>query len=67
MKKLLLILAIPGFITLNSCKKSGCFDQSLKDRFANSACTMDCPGVIGCDGKTYCNECIANSQGIHVP
>jgi hypothetical protein len=27
---------------------------------------MDCPGVVGCDGKNYCNECIARTQGIRV-
>jgi hypothetical protein len=26
-------------------------------------CTEDCPGVCGCDGTTYCNECIAGSAG----
>jgi hypothetical protein len=27
-------------------------------------CTKDCPGVCGCDGKFYCNACIAHSEGI---
>jgi hypothetical protein len=50
-----------------SCKKSdGCYDAQLERQFRNSFCTADCPGVIGCDGKTYCNECEANRNGIRV-
>jgi hypothetical protein len=26
-------------------------------------CTKDCPGVCGCDGKFYCNECEAHRAG----
>jgi hypothetical protein len=29
-------------------------------------CTADCPGVCGCDGQFYCNECTANSFGVDV-
>ena len=50
-----------------SCKKSdGCYDAQLEQQFRNSFCTADCPGVVGCDGKTYCNECEANRNGIRV-
>jgi hypothetical protein len=27
-------------------------------------CTEDCPGVCGCDGKFYCNTCLAQRAGI---
>lgn len=51
-----------------SCKKDkgSCYDDGLYQKHKDDMCTMDCPGVIGCDGKTYCNECIANSNGISV-
>jgi len=26
-------------------------------------CTEDCPGVCGCDGKFYCNACLAHRAG----
>ena len=29
-----------------------------------TACTDDCPGVCGCDGKFYCNTCSANAAGV---
>lgn len=29
-------------------------------------CTEDCPGVCGCDGRFYCNECIAATMGVDV-
>ena len=28
-----------------------------------SECNKDCPGVCGCDGTHYCNECLANMAG----
>jgi hypothetical protein len=31
-----------------------------------AGCTADCPGVCGCDGKTYCNACCAHAAGTNV-
>jgi hypothetical protein len=52
--------------TLFSCKKtnSDCFDPLVYEQYKNAICTLDCPGVTGCDGKRYCNECNALSHGI---
>lgn len=52
-------------LTYSSCKRNhSCFDAQLYQKNKGSICTEDCPGFIGCDGKEYCNECIANTQGI---
>ncbi|MCF8256229.1 MAG: hypothetical protein K9J06_01660 [Flavobacteriales bacterium] len=58
----LLILAASA---LPSCTED-CYDKALEEAFYTIDCTADCPGVVGCDGNTYCNECMANSQGIRV-
>jgi hypothetical protein len=66
-KTMKVLLLITVLLTFFSCKKeSGCYDAQLEKQFRNSFCTEDCPGVIGCDGKTYCNECVANRHGIRV-
>lgn len=31
-----------------------------------TVCTSDCPGVCGCDGRWYCNECLANAAGVSI-
>ena len=68
MKKVLFVLLFLTGILFGSCKKDKgippeCFDPSLVH---DGACTMDCPGVEGCDGKFYCNECEAARHGIKV-
>jgi hypothetical protein len=65
MKNVLFILFL---LIVSSCSKSseGCYDKQLEREYKDKVCTMDCPGVTGCDGKEYCNECIANQQGIRV-
>lgn len=60
-----LALTLTIGVSFTSCKKD-CYDKELEEQFYTIDCTADCPGVTGCDGKTYCNECIANSQGIRV-
>lgn len=59
------LLVLTLGLLLGSCKKD-CYDKALEEQFYTIDCTADCPGVVGCDGKTYCNECIANSHGIRV-
>ena len=52
-------------LLLASCDKD-CYNPSLEAEFKDKMCTMDCPKVIGCDGKEYCNECEANKRGVAV-
>ena len=62
------VLTMTAFLfLLSSCKKEkSCYDEQLYQQYKNKGCTTDCPGVTGCDGKTYCNECEANSRGIRI-
>ncbi len=59
-------LLILFFITSCSKNKPSCYSRSLERNATKSPCLSDCPGVIGCDGKFYCNECDANSHGIKI-
>jgi len=52
-------------VCFSSCDK-GCYNPSLEKASQGIVCTADCPGVIGCDGKNYCNECEANKLGVAV-
>lgn len=62
MKSLLLLFTV---LSLLACeKKSNCYDAQLEKDMKDKFCTMDCPGVIGCDGKEYCNTCLMNKAGI---
>lgn len=61
-----LLLAAVVVLTTSCDKKKGCYDEALYREHKDDFCTMDCPGVVGCDGETYCNECIARTKGIRV-
>jgi hypothetical protein len=61
MKKTLTLAAI--VLLLAACSKEPtCYDPALKAE--GRICPMDCPSVCGCDGKDYCNDCIAKQNGI---
>jgi hypothetical protein len=61
----IVIISIFLGLSLFSCKKEDkdtvCFNPDI---IHNGVCTADCPGFIGCDGKTYCNSCEAARFGI---
>ncbi len=63
------ILLIDLIITcgLTSCKKGlpiECYDKVYHEKHKDDICFTDCPGVTGCDGKFYCNECGMHANGI---
>ncbi len=67
MKKIILIFTLLLTMTWIACdnEETDCYDAEMEQNHPG-ICTQDCPGVCGCDGETYCNECIANSMGISV-
>jgi hypothetical protein len=66
MKKILAFpMAFVLILSFSACDK-GCYNPSLEKASQNTICTTDCPGVVGCDGKSYCNECEANKLGVAV-
>lgn len=42
----------------------GADDRGGVCRKRPTICPRDCPGVCGCDGRFYCNVCVANSAGV---
>lgn len=44
----------------------GCCDMTGTCEIEPQDCPFDCPGVCGCDGNTYCNECEAHQAGVEV-
>jgi hypothetical protein len=48
----------------SACTKEGCYSELVKDKHKNDVCPAACPGVKGCDGKDYCNACIAYKNGV---
>lgn len=55
-----------SFLTACNKNKASCYSWTLERKSKGKVCATSCPGVIGCDGKNYCNECDANKQGIKV-
>lgn len=53
-------------ISCSNKDRHGCFDPKLYKMHKDDFCTADCPGVTGCDGNFYCNECEANRKGISI-
>lgn len=68
LNSLLKLIFFMAVISTSACVKENgsCFDEQLYQRHKNDKCPTDCPGVVGCDGEAYCNECEANSHGIRV-
>jgi hypothetical protein len=61
------IIPIALITLLMGCtKEGGCPDERMRKQHRDDICTMDCPGVCGCDGRSYCNECIARREGVTV-
>lgn len=44
----------------NSCDSQGSCQPAV------DLCDDDCPGICGCDGEFYCNECTAQAAGVDV-
>ncbi|OJW81864.1 MAG: hypothetical protein BGO69_15330 [Bacteroidetes bacterium 46-16] len=51
----------------SACKKAetNCFNIQLQRDYRNVSCPTTCPGATGCDGKSYCNACVAAKAGIY--
>ena len=71
-KKILVTACFATLFFISCNKKSStndptnneCYDAAFHEQHKNDICLTDCPGVIGCDGKSYCNECNMHANGI---
>ncbi|RYE23385.1 MAG: hypothetical protein EOP51_10705 [Sphingobacteriales bacterium] len=66
----LFTVALFGICTFTACTKDGgdngyCISEVTKARHKDDVCPSACPGVVGCDGKKYCNLCAANKAGVN--
>jgi hypothetical protein len=57
-------LTLLSFVSCDA-EEISCYNQEMEENHSGT-CQQNCPGVCGCDGIFYCNECIANSKGISV-
>lgn len=69
MRKKVISLTSIGVILImaGACRKNlpySCYDPVYHHKHKNDICFQDCPGVVGCDGKMYCNECGMHTNGI---
>lgn len=65
MKKIFIVCLFACLFS--SCRKGlplSCYDTFYHNKHKKDVCNQDCPGVVGCDGKNYCNQCIMHSNGI---
>ncbi len=56
----------PGDMFCDLGPSCGAADEGGVCRPRPDGCFEDCPGVCGCDGVSYCNECLANAAGVTV-
>jgi len=78
MKVFIFLLASAALISVSCETKSSsppsgapsssapCFDEELYNKSKDKDCPTDGPGMMGCDGHVYCNECEAHRNGIHI-
>ena len=63
-----IIVLILSLFVIFSCEVSEkeCVDAQLLEMHKDTTCLGICPGVCGCDNKTYCSTCEALKRGVKV-